>query len=295
MNRKKKIEIATLYIYAKRFGLEETFLKIWDRKSFRRLLNFPRRIMSKLRYRHLILSSPDAGEIESIVHDLKENGCAISHISNFSQVPKIDDLQKEFSELMSKHNPNTFKNRSKKYIERLVDDNYDFKAFRDKPFSQYVTHPSLALVAEGYLGLVPKLSSFKIWRSHFTGEVKRNASQNWHRDYNEYMMLRVFLYLNEVDEHNGAGEYIKDSHYLGNSYNILEYSEESGTYASDQEISDNFSQESIFIARGEPGTIIFLDTAGLHRGGYHPRPGERRVALITFSTAADIMPSKIFL
>jgi hypothetical protein len=36
-----------------------------------------------------------------------------------------------------------------------------------------------------------------------------------------------------------------------------------------------------------------MDTAGLHRGGYHSKPSERRVSLLTFSTAADIMPTKL--
>ena len=39
--------------------------------------------------------------------------------------------------------------------------------------------------------------------------------------------------------------------------------------------------------------MYFVDTAGLHRGGYHPVPGERRVSLTTFSTAADLMETKI--
>jgi len=80
---------------------------------------------------------------------------------------------------------------------------------------------------------------------------------------------------------------------LGDSYNKLEYSEESGTYATDEEVADNFDESRVVVASGGPGTIVLLDTAGLHRGGYHPVPGERRVAILTFSTAADIQPTRI--
>ena len=46
-------------------------------------------------------------------------------------------------------------------------------------------------------------------------------------------------------------------------------------------------------AEGKAGTLYFLDTGGLHRGGYHIEPGERRVSLTTFSTSADLQATQI--
>jgi ectoine hydroxylase-related dioxygenase (phytanoyl-CoA dioxygenase family) len=106
-------------------------------------------------------------------------------------------------------------------------------------------------------------------------------------------MVRIFLYFNDVSLESGAGQYVAGSHYLGDSYHLLEYSEESGTYATDEEIALNFDVDRIVVSEGRPGTIVFLDTAGLHRGGFHSKPSERRVALLTYSTAADIMPTLI--
>ena len=60
-----------------------------------------------------------------------------------------------------------------------------------------------------------------------------------------------------------------------------------------QVIATSSFKQYLVIAEGLAGTMYFVDTAGLHRGGYHPVPGERRVSLTTFSTAADLMETKI--
>jgi len=221
-------------------------------------------------------------------------GIAFASLNSFQGMPTLHELCEEYEDLLVREKSKPHSRKSKIYIERLIDDDYDFKGNRGSALHLYVSHPSLKLVAANYLDMIPKLTSFKVWRSHFTGDKFRTASQNWHRDYNEFKMLRIFLYFNKVGIANGAGEYVSGSHYLGDSYNKLEYSEEMGTYATDDEIAENFSSERILKAEGSAGTIVFMDTAGLHRGGYHTAPeSERRVALVTFSTAADIMPSKI--
>ena len=124
--------------------------------------------------------------------------------------------------------------------------------------------------------------------------AERTASQNWHRDYNEFQMIRIFLYFNNVGKDNGAGEYVTGTHYLGDSYNKLQDSEDGvSRYSTEQQVEKEFESNRVVTAEGLAGTMFFVDTAGLHRGGYHPVPGERRVSLTTFSTAADLMETKI--
>jgi len=276
-----------------KLGMHSLFEHVWNIKWFRNLINLPRRIVFQLRGGHRLAERFDANEIKRLFEDLRKNGIAITHIDKLQDMPSISELQREYEMLLEIERKKPHSRKSKAFIERLIDDDYDFKSNKDSAIRRLVSNPAIKLVAENYLKLIPKLTSFKIWRSHFTGDTSRTASQNWHRDYNEFQMVRVFLYFNKVERENGAGEFVIGSHYLGDSYNILEYSEELGTYATEEEIEQNFSLERIVCATGTPGTLVFMDTAGLHRGGYHSEPSERRVSLLTYSTAADIMPTKL--
>ncbi len=288
-----KIETAFFHKIFSKLGLESLFLWIWRKKTTRNVINAPRRIIYFLfRKRYEVLGS-NSEEISRITESLVNSGFAQTHISRFKDMPTLQSLQDEYDQLLALEIRSPHSRKSKEFIQRLVDDDYDFVSNSNSSFCKFVTNRDLFYVATRYLRLVPKRTSFKVWRSHFTGSEARSASQNWHRDYNEFQMIRVFLYLNHVTVETGAGQYISGTHYLGDSYNLLEYSEESGTYATDDEIAENFTLDRVLTAEGEPGTIVLIDTAGLHRGGFHTIPSERRIALLTFSTAADIMPTKI--
>jgi len=288
-----RFEIASIYRISKNHGSIKIFNFFWERKFFRFIINLPRRTLFRVIGSRRLKARADALEILRIANELKKSGIAYSNIEKLSEMPTISELQEEYEELLAKEYKKPHSRKSKPFIERLIDDDYDFSANEGSAIFRFVSNTSLKKVAENYLSLVPKLTSFKVWRSHFTGDPKRSASQNWHRDYNEFQMVRIFLYFNDVNVRNGAGQYVTGTHYLGDSYNKLEYSEELGTYATDEEIASNFSADRIVNANGSAGTLVFMDTAGLHRGGFHSVEGERRVSLLTYSTAADIMPTRV--
>jgi hypothetical protein len=285
------LENALLYKFFMRLRLERVFLIFWRKKFVRSLINSRRR----LQYKYWM--SSHLGSLQPVMlrvaDDLKKNGIAKAHISEFSNMPSISDLQVEYDVLLRRDNLDPHSRKSKSFIQRLVDDDY-LIIDKESAISKYFLNENVAKCAAVYLGLIPKLTSFKIWRSHQTEKSEREASQNWHRDYNEYQMIRLFLYFNEVTSSNGAGEYVVGSHFLGDSYHLLQDSEDGvSKYSTEEEVRNIFPKSRLVTAEGGPGTMYFIDTAGLHRGGYHPVPGERRVALTTFSTAADLMQTMV--
>jgi ectoine hydroxylase-related dioxygenase (phytanoyl-CoA dioxygenase family) len=225
--------------------------------------------------------------------DLTKFGIAKAHVSEFENMPNLVQLQHEYDELLSKEKELPHDRKSKTFIQRLVDNDFEFDNL-ESAITQYCLNEDVMKACANYFGLSPKLTSFKIWRSHQTESTERSASQNWHRDYNEYKMVRVFLYFNEVNKNNGAGEYVTGTHYMGDSYTKLQDSEDGiSRYATEEQVKKEFEDCRTLIAEGSAGTMFFVDTAGLHRGGYHPVPGERRVSLTTFSTAADLMATMV--
>jgi len=284
------LENALIFKILTRFKLSKIYLLIWRNQFFRTLLNFRRILLFKLNRTYKIV---DNAAVVRIANDLTKYGIAKANISEFANMPNIVELQEEYEKLLAKDNLNPHDRKAKSYIQRLVDDDYRFESAQSA-ITKYCLNEQVAIACANYLGMIPKLTSFKIWRSHQTEVVERTASQNWHRDYNEYQMIRIFLYFNDVNKSNGAGEYVTGTHYLGDSYNKLQDSENGiSRYSTEEQVTKEFDSNRLIVAEGLAGTMYFVDTAGLHRGGYHPVPGERRVSLTTFSTAADLMETKI--
>jgi len=284
------LENALFFKILSRLKLSKIYLMVWRKRFFRNLLNSRRIILFKLNKTY---KSVDNTVVLRIATDLTKHGIAKAEIKEFANMPTIAALQKEYEELLAKDNLNPHDRKAKSFIQRLVDDDYKFEN-PQSAITKYCLNEEVAIACAKYLGMIPKLTSYKIWRSHQTEVAERTASQNWHRDYNEYQMIRIFLYFNDVNKDNGAGEYVTGTHYLGDSYNKLQDSEDGiSRYSTEEQVKNEFDSTRLVVAEGLAGTMYFVDTAGLHRGGYHPVPGERRVSLTTFSTAADLMQTKI--
>jgi hypothetical protein len=286
------IETAKFFFLSEKIGVSSLFLWFWRKKKMRALINL-RRYKRFKDTEALILALPDSKVIKRVAEELSLNGVAKAHISEFAGMPSLEKMKETYDALLIAEGSNPHSRKGKSFIERLIDDDYSIKTIND-PLSAYLLNPGIAMACATYLGLIPKLTSFKVWRSHQIELQERSASQNWHRDYNEYQMVRVFCYFNDVTSENGAGEYVKGSHFKGDSFDKLQDSQDGlSRYSTDKDVESQFPEERIAVAEGIAGTLFFMDTAGLHRGGFHPVPGERRVSLTTYSTAADLQPTRI--
>jgi hypothetical protein len=287
-----KLENAKVFFVIEKLGLSGLYLWFWRKQKIRSVINF-RRVKRFKSIENLINSSIDAELTDRISEDLSLDGIAKAHISEFSEMPSLHDMKLAYEKLLIAEGNAPHSRKGKSFIERLIDDDFSIKTNGD-PLSSYLLNPGIAMACAKYLGLIPKLTSFKVWRSHQIELQERTASQNWHRDYNEFQMVRVFCYFNDVTSDNGAGEYVKGSHFKGDSFDKLQDSEDGlSKYSTENDVIALFSADRIAVAEGIAGTLYFFDTAGLHRGGFHPVQGERRVSLTTFSTAADLQPTRI--
>ena len=92
------------------------------------------------------------------------------------------------------------------------------------------------------------------------------GSQSWHRDGEDFRIFKAFIYLNDIGPLNGALNYIKKSQFGGKWQSIT-----------DNIIGNNYGrgwpfyfkapEEDVVIAEGEVGSIFFVNTHGLHKGG----------------------------
>lgn len=141
-------------------------------------------------------------------------------------------------------------------------------------------------VVNSYLGLWSKLQYLDRW---YTVPVKREGrvnSQNWHRDPEDKRMLKVFLFFSEVDEAAGPFQYIPgSSQFKGTKYSHLwPTSQRNRDYPPSTELERVIPSSEWITCTCPPGTLVFCDTTGFHRGGF-ATARERALAVWMYTSA----------
>lgn len=156
-------------------------------------------------------------------------------------------------------------------------------SFENLPLIQLYTSKNILKIAKEYLGDSIKIRNPLAWIHPPTNLKKEIRSQKWHRDQEDYKMLKVFILFSDVNDKNGPTNYVKSTKYGGKFGNIApnmiwaknhwsKYNKILGKiYNKIREIipfNYPIPKKSIVKATGKKGTIYFLDTNGLHKGGF---------------------------
>jgi hypothetical protein len=139
----------------------------------------------------------------------------------------------------------------------------------DSPWLRLALSEEIIDVVSAYRGHPVSLFYLDNWFTPpFAGADDRVASQRWHRDPEEDHVVKVFVYLSDVDEDSGPFEYVQGSP-TGNRYGAFRPWEGKGSgHPDDDEIKAATAPEDRLTLTGRRGTIIFCDTSGFHRGGF---------------------------
>ena len=123
-------------------------------------------------------------------------------------------------------------------------------------FDQNLLH-----IASTYLKTTPILDLVSCWWSIPSNEKGMNqAAQMYHHDMDRFKFLKFFFYITDVHSENGPHCYVQGSH-NGVPKNL----QKEGRFT-DEEISKTFPSSDILEICGKKGTIIAVDTRGLHKG-----------------------------
>lgn len=127
---------------------------------------------------------------------------------------------------------------------------------------------SLLGIANSYLRMTAQLRYFNVWYTAASTGASRE-SQLWHFDREDNYILKVFLYLDDVDEGAGPFTYAPGTHRNGRYRSIRpEYIMEGNVRrTTDEQMERVFPRERWKVGTGKKGTIIFADTRGYHKGG----------------------------
>lgn len=158
----------------------------------------------------------------------------------------------------------------------------------NNPLLNLGLHPLILDVVNSYLALWSKLIYFDMWHTLPLNTDTRILSQRWHRDPEDRRKIRTFLYFSDVDTDAGAMEYLAGSQFGGPYEHVFEWKDPLGIpYPPEGEVERQIPVSQHVILKGQPGTLIFCDTAGFHRGG----TGKTRPRIL--ATSAFVTPASL--
>lgn len=161
---------------------------------------------------------------------------------------------------------------------------YEIKDLLNDPNVQaLIMDPILINIARNYLGCEPIFDFPFMWASPaFLDAPTSRAAQLYHFDLDRIKWLKIFIYINDVDENNGPHYYVRMSHISGNKpQELLDRGYER---ISDEEIERNYPKDDIIQLTGKAGSVIAGDTKCWHKGGF-VRDGYRLVLQFEYTAS----------
>jgi hypothetical protein len=164
----------------------------------------------------------------------------------------------------------------KDYIVRLVAANHEHAA--ESALLRMALDQKLLQIVSSYLGMWPRLHAIGAWLNFPTPDEAKQ-SQLWHRDPEDFRLVKAFIYLEDVDSDHGPFCYIPKTHPFGERA-AVNPSVGHRKRITDEEMQAAIPAQDWLDCTGPAGTMILADTVGFHRGG-KPKVGHR--ILITFT------------
>jgi hypothetical protein len=269
--------------------------KAVERQGIRATYRLHDRVLSNRRSRGLYEGDkPRLDDVQQrILADVEKSGYATAPFTElFGEMhwQELDAMRERFvadtEADLAKGGDNVRVRAGKEFVVRLH--SYGVQIGLDDPWFRAATSHRLLDIANAYLEMWSKLEYVDVWYSvPQPADAERISSQRWHRDYNDKHLLKVFLYLVDVDEAMGPFQYVPGSQPDGPYSNAWPWEPLGKNYPTEDELEALVPDSSIRAFTAAKGTLIFCNTAGFHRGGFSTT-SPRVLATATYSSPASL-------
>ncbi|MFE7515207.1 phytanoyl-CoA dioxygenase family protein [Streptomyces sp. NPDC057540] len=161
------------------------------------------------------------------------------------------------------------------------------------PVARTVLDSSVLAQVADHLGCWPRLHSVDIWLN-LPVAVDRppEASQRWHRDYEDHRIVKLFVYLRDVNEATGPLTVVGATHSRGRHWRVLPAPVPHGMVLDERAVAAAFTPRDIHPLCGPAGSAYLVDTTAVHRGGRSTHL-PRLVLTATYATGAAVRPIQL--
>jgi hypothetical protein len=174
-------------------------------------------------------------------------------------------------------------NRSKAFRVLLLGNEIEL----DNPFLSLALHPRILEIASFYMRMHVYLRALELWWDRPTPNAPTDT-QLWHRDSDDVMNLKVFVYFNDVDVDGGPFCFIPRSQVLGDRSLLVANTPAEGR-VTDENMASMVSRKDWRICVGGIGSVIFCDTTGYHKG-LKPTKNHRLMLTIQYTSGVPRYP-----
>ncbi len=195
---------------------------------------------------------------KKIVFDLDHDGIAISSLDElFPNLSPLTQLQDAASHLRT----HAEINRKKTYLQQLFE-TFPVLDLQD-PFMKLALQSDIFDILNSYMKMWTKFEylNLNITIPVASGTEPRQ-SQCWHRDPGDKKIIKMFVYLNNVDETAGPFIYVLKSQYGGKWRHLFPQRLPNGVYPNAKKLETQIPNTEIKVCTAKAGTVIFADTTG---------------------------------
>jgi hypothetical protein len=172
----------------------------------------------------------------------------------------------------------------KDYIVQLIPGDYEHAP--NSPLLRLALDRKLLEIVSHYLGMWPRLHGIAAWLNFPSADAPKQA-QLWHRDPEDIKIIKVFIYLVDVDENCGPFCYIPKTHPFSSGAAITPKHVNSKRIT-DEEMRAAIPADAWMTCTGPAKTMILADTIGYHRGG-KPTVGNRILISFAYTSGTPLV------
>ncbi len=147
-------------------------------------------------------------------------------------------------------------------------------------YLQVAMHPSVLTIVTAYLGVVPLLRAAEVWLT-VPSSGPAVQTQLWHRDGDDRMNVKLFVYLSDVTRGSGPFCFAPRTHPLGDTR--ADAPDDGKGRVTDEQMASVVGEEDWLILTGAPGTVALADTCGYHKQ-LKPEEGERLLLMAQYTS-----------
>jgi hypothetical protein len=232
-------------------------------------------------------AQPSNDRIHGITKELSSRGYSI--VPDFLSQSVCQNLRFEIDQLFNHHKDSLWRDQLGT-DERFFGIENHSSSIKELFFSSALINQTLDFYEKSH----SKDSLVMAGRIHFK-QNNLGSGQGWHRDRSDYKQSKAILYLSDTDENNGPLQYIERSHKPHDLLSdFLKYSIDIKNTRIDEAKLEKLLQkepERLKTFLAPAGTLIFLDTRGIHRGA--PLKTGTRYALTNYNWHDQKAPSHI--
>ena len=212
---------------------------------------------------------------KNIVDEVNEFGIAKSHVNELfdskgiSLFNEVVEYYKEFSEaphIIDRCNRITSGNPIRDRNKWYEITHYEFlkrPLNLDDSIVKLYMQDVFIDIAELFYGELPRVRNIVTWIHPKNAKQDEWASQKWHRDQEDFKIFKVFINFSDISEENGPTKFIKGTQHGGQYEDITNNMNGKST----SELKYSLPKENTVDISGPIGTIHFINTNGVHKGG----------------------------